>query len=64
MYRQCLKPQNIFAFICLIFGLFFVFFNPPFQTPDEAQHFFKMWGFTQGTFNFKVLNGYSGDVLA
>ena len=63
MYRQCLKPQNIFAFICLFFGLFFVFFNPPFQTPDEAQHFFKMWGFTQGTFNFKVLNGYSGDVL-
>ena len=63
MYRQCLKPQNIFAFICLVLGLFFVFFNPPFQTPDEAQHFFKMWGFTQGTFNFKVLNGYSGDIL-
>ena len=63
MYKECLKPQNIFAFICLFFGLFFVLFNPPFQTPDEAQHFFKMWGFTQGTFNFKVLNGYSGDIL-
>ena len=63
MYKEIVKPQNIFAFICLLLGVFFVFFNPPFQTPDEAQHFFKMWGFTQKTYNFKVLNGYSGDIL-
>ncbi len=63
MYKEGLKPQNVFAFICLFFGLFFVFFNPPFQVPDEAQHFFKMWGFTNQTLNFKVLNNRAGDIL-
>lgn len=58
-----LKPENIFVILSLLTGLLFVFINPPFQTPDEAQHMFKMWGFTNKTFNFKVLNKYTGDVL-
>lgn len=58
-----LKPENIFVLLSLLTGLLFVFINPPFQTPDEAQHMFKMWGFTNKTLNFKVLNKYTGDIL-
>ena len=55
MYREYLKPQNIFAFICLVFGLFFVFFNPPFQTSDENSHFWKIYSISEGHFNLKRL---------
>lgn len=60
---KALKAENIFVVLSLIMGLFYLVINPPFQAPDEAQHMFKMWGYTQGTLRFKVLQNYTGDVL-
>lgn len=51
---KALKAENIFVVLSLIVGLFYLVINPPFQAPDEAQHMFKMWGYTQGTLRFKV----------
>lgn len=63
MKKILIKPENIFLILCLLWGSTMMIINPPFQTPDEAQHFFKMYGFTNGTFNFKVLNKHTGDLL-
>ena len=57
------KAENIFLVLCLFLSGIMMFINPPFQTPDEAQHFFKMYGFTNFTFNFKILNNHTGDIL-
>ncbi len=57
------KPENIFLILCLFWGMLFGLFNPPFQAPDEPAHFIKMWGFTEGSLNFKKLNGWSGAVV-
>src|ERR1039457_2706283 len=38
-----LKPQNMFVFLALVFGLCFVFTTPPFQVPDEASHMFRAY---------------------
>ncbi len=57
------KAENIFLVLCLFLSGIMMFINPPFQTPDEAQHFFKMYGFTNLTFNFKILNNHTGDIL-
>ncbi|MDQ1265368.1 MAG: hypothetical protein QG635_518, partial [Bacteroidota bacterium] len=35
--------EIIFAVLGLIFGLFFVFINPPFQTNDSDRHFFHAY---------------------
>ena len=60
---KAFKAQNVFVVLSLIMGLFYLVINPPFQAPDEAQHMFKIWGYTQGTLRFKVLQNYTGDVL-
>ncbi len=47
------KPQNLFLIICLLWGILFMLVNPPFQAPDEDSHLYKMYGITDGSFNFK-----------
>ena len=37
--------------------------NPPFQSPDEPEHMFKMWGYTEGSYNYKIKDGWAGQVL-
>lgn len=37
--------------------------NPPFQSPDEPEHLFKMWGYTQGTLRYQTKDGASGLVV-
>lgn len=36
--------------VVLVIGLGYVFFTPPFQAPDETNHFLKAWSVSQGTF--------------
>lgn len=40
-YMQRRSPEKIFAFLAIIFGIAFVFINPPLQNPDEYYHFQK-----------------------
>ncbi|MDR3223208.1 MAG: DUF2142 domain-containing protein [Methanobrevibacter sp.] len=42
------KPEYVFVVLALIFGLIFVFANPPFQVPDEGSHFYKAFEISQG----------------
>ena len=43
-----IPPEYLFAILGLIFGLFFVFINPPFQTNDEDRHFIHSYILSQG----------------
>jgi uncharacterized membrane protein len=45
---QINKPENVFLIIGLIFGVAFLFITPPFQVPDEAQHFYKSLYLSEG----------------
>ena len=61
--RELFSVQNIFLVSCLFWGILFLFLNPPFQAPDEDAHFFKMYGYTSGSLNFRKLSNYSGQIL-
>ena len=52
--------ENIFVFVCLFWGLLFAVLTSPFQAPDEPEHFFKMWGFTQGTLKYQLKDNWVG----
>ena len=49
-----LSLDRAFVFLALIFGNALIVINPPFQTADEAQHFFRAWQITQGEFISRV----------
>ena len=63
MIKKLFKTENIFLIFCLIWGVLFLLINPPFQSPDEPEHMFKMYGYTEGSYNFKIKNGWSGQIL-
>ena len=63
-FLQMLKrPENIFLFFCLLGGLLLVFINPSFQGFDETEHFYKIYGFSQGTLNYKKITSYTDGTL-
>lgn len=47
------KVEDIFIIFCAFWGILFLFINPPFCASDETSHFYKMYGFTQGTFFYQ-----------
>ena len=55
MYRKLVQPQNLFLLLCLLAGMAMVFINPPFQTSDEGSHFYKIYGYVEGSLNFKKI---------
>lgn len=57
------KPQNIFLIFCIIAGFFMIRLVPPFQISDESLHFFKIYGYTEGSLSFKKLNNTPGQIL-
>lgn len=44
------KEEKIYVYIALFFGLLFVFFTPPFQSPDEDSHFTRSYLISKGNF--------------
>jgi uncharacterized membrane protein len=42
------RPQNVFAVVTLIFGTALALLTPPFQVPDEAAHFLRVYQLSQG----------------
>lgn len=63
MKKALLKTENIFLILCLFWGIVFLFINPPFQSPDELEHFYKMWGYTQHTLKYEIKEGQTGLTL-
>lgn len=57
------KPENLFLIICLLWGFLLAFINPPFQSFDEFEHFYKIYGFTEGTLNYKKITSYTDGTL-
>lgn len=55
----------LMAWLCiaLIAVVSMVFITPPFQTPDEEQHFFRAYQLSEGTLLAKVEHGVSGGDL-
>jgi uncharacterized membrane protein len=44
------RPERLFLIIAVPFGLFFAFFVPPSQVPDEPAHFLRVWKLADGDF--------------
>ncbi len=42
------KPQTFFLIVGFIFGLTFLILTPPFQVPDEPNHFYRAWQIASG----------------
>lgn len=63
MIKNIFKIENIFLIFCLLWGMLFLLVNPPFQSPDETEHLFKMWGYTEMSYNYKIKDGWRGQTL-
>lgn len=55
--------ENIFLVFCLFWGILLIFINPPFQGFDESEHFYKIYGFSEGTLNFKKITSYTDGIF-
>src|ERR1035437_5601061 len=45
-----LRPEVFFVFLASIFGLIILFITPPFQSPDEINHFYRAYQISEGHF--------------
>jgi uncharacterized membrane protein len=45
-----LQPHRLFPVCAIVFGLVFMVMTPPFQTPDEINHFYRAYQISEGTF--------------
>ena len=58
------SPEKIFLVLALTLGVVFVFLTPPFQVPDEPQHFYRAFQVSELGFLAPVaLNGREGALL-
>ncbi len=52
------KPQLVFVVFALFFGLLTVFATPPFQVPDETNHFYRILQISEGKILAEVEDSY------
>jgi uncharacterized membrane protein len=45
-----LKAERLFIILASFFGLIILFITPPFQTPDEINHFYRAYQISEGQF--------------
>lgn len=45
-----IKPHSFFLVIGLLLGLMYFLFTPPFQSPDEFNHFYRAYRISEGDF--------------
>lgn len=43
------EPHQFFILISILFGILFTFVIPPFQSPDEYNHYYKSWRISEGS---------------
>ncbi len=48
--RPAHPAQKLFPYVVVILGLLYVFITPPFQIPDETNHFYRIIQVAQGQF--------------
>lgn len=47
-HRPVMSPARFFAAASLLFGAMMIVLTPPFQTPDEPAHLFRIWSISEG----------------
>jgi uncharacterized membrane protein len=62
-YRIILKPERFFLSVASIFGFIYALIIPPFQSPDEYNHFFRAYQISQGQFSGTRTENRLGGVL-
>ncbi len=55
--------EKIFVVIALVFGFLYTIILPPFQSVDEASHFFRAYQISEGNFKAKHVDNNIGDYL-
>jgi len=60
MRARPLVPHKVFLFLGGVFGIIFLLVTPPFQVPDEYQHFLHAYHFSQGKWKAETVNGWVG----
>ncbi len=48
MTKFVLSPPLVFVLVYSVFGLYFLFYNPLFQGPDEINHFYRSYAVSTG----------------
>ncbi len=48
---------HIFLLLALCFGISFALLTPPFQSPDEYNHFYRSWQVSEGHFSPEQIDG-------
>lgn len=61
--RKFLLPHNVFLILVINFGGCFLFIIPPFQCPDEPEHFYRAYQISQGDFTGQKENQRLGGML-
>ena len=47
-FASRIKEEHIFLALALFFGILWLFLIPPFQSPDENEHFMRSWSLSDG----------------
>lgn len=55
--------EKVFLIFALFFGMLYIFITPPFQSVDEANHFYRAYSISQGNFIDKNQDGIVGNFL-
>lgn len=55
-----ISAENVFLLFAIIFGGLFAFITPPFQVPDEVNHFYRAYQISEGNFTSIKQNGRVG----
>lgn len=58
-----IKPRNIFLFFAMSWGALTVFITPPFQVPDEPNHFFRSYQIATGKIFPEIRNNQVGGFI-
>lgn len=58
-----LRPERLFLVFASFFGIVFLFLTPPFQTPDEFNHFYRAYQISDGQFTAVCHNDRIGGFI-
>lgn len=61
--EKLFKIEILFAFFSVLFGLLILFVTPPFQTPDEVNHFLRAYSVSDGNIIDIKINNDAGNYL-
>ncbi len=58
-----LRPASVFLWLALTLGIVVLLLNPPFQAPDESDHFYRAFQISEGGFIGRKSSGVAGGSL-